>query len=323
MAARYKGIWSSATAYAAGDLVTHRGLAWEANKAGSGATPGVTSEIRAGGPATVGVDFLSQATQEFTPSVSGVFTHVRVAAAAGRVGFTAAKPTTIDKTAITWLGYADSPATAVYASHPLSSPVTLTAGTPIWLVYIADAAATYIKAKTDEGGVNGTLSATVYGPSGGAFTDPYTGYNLNIQGLRLETQWDKALDLLPVRTTATYTTASLASMAGESGTISMTPGYRLYSIATNVEARVRLYSTAAKRDADVSRTVEAGAPTGAHGMYLEFLTTPTMLSSPLTPIVDGASLESPPSANIPIRVGNRSAVAASVTVTLTYIPTEV
>lgn len=129
-------------------------------------------------------------------------------------------------------------------------------------------------------------------------------------------------DGLQPRATAVKTTAaSLADGATEVGTIAMATGYRVSKIQTDVPARVRLYATAAQRDADVSRAIGTD-PTGDHGLLLEYVTTASQLTGTLTPVVDGYSLESTPSTGIPITITNLSGAAGSVTTTLTYQRTE-
>jgi uncharacterized protein DUF4082 len=76
----------------------------------------------------------------------------------------------------------------------------------------------------------------------------------------------------PSRQTATITTASLANNAQETGTVTLAKGYRLLRLTTDKAARVRLYSTTAKRDADLARAVGTD-PTGDHGVMFDFVTT--------------------------------------------------
>lgn len=122
------------------------------------------------------------------------------------------------------------------------------------------------------------------------------------------------------RTTASATTASLASGAGADVTIPLAKGYRLLDITTSRAARVRLYATAADRTADVARAIGTD-PTGDHGCYLDFVTTVSDLSWRLTPPVEGANMEAAPDANVSMRVTNLDA-AGAVVVTFTYVQTE-
>lgn len=127
--------------------------------------------------------------------------------------------------------------------------------------------------------------------------------------------------LTRLRTTVTHTTASLAAAAQEYGTLAMAAGWRGYRLSTSAAARVRLYTTAAKRNADETRPVGT-APTGDHGVMLDYVTTSTVLAADLGPVVDGFNEESPVTSNIAYTIDNLSGAAAAITVTLTYIQTE-
>lgn len=126
---------------------------------------------------------------------------------------------------------------------------------------------------------------------------------------------------LPLRATATMTTASLAAGASEQGTIELAPGYRLLHITTSASARVRLYTTAAKRSADLARP-SGTDPTGDHGVVFDFTSTPELLAADLSPLVDGFDGKVAPDGQIPISVTNVGAGAASIEVEMLYIRTE-
>ena len=123
------------------------------------------------------------------------------------------------------------------------------------------------------------------------------------------------------RATAAHSTASLAVNATENAQIAMAKAYRLLRIQTNRPARLRVYTTAAKRTADAGRAVGTD-PTGDHGVVLDYVTTASLLAADLSPAVDGANLEAIPTADIPIAVENRDSGAGVVTVTFTYLPEE-
>lgn len=123
------------------------------------------------------------------------------------------------------------------------------------------------------------------------------------------------------RDAVTKTTASLADQAAESGIVTMATGYRLSKIVTDRPARVRLYATAAQRDADLTRD-PADDPVDDHGLMFEFISTTSFLSAVLSPMVDGYSLETTPSGDIPYTITNMSGAASPVTVTLTWQRTE-
>jgi len=68
------------------------------------------------------------------------------------------------------------------------------------------------------------------------------------------------------------------------------PSVRLYKIRTNRPTRVRMYPTAAMRDADAGRSIGV-KPMGNHGRLLEVVTTPNLLELILSPAVDITSVD--------------------------------
>lgn len=140
-------------------------------------------------------------------------------------------------------------------------------------------------------------------------------------GVTLGQRWPRAVTgaAPTLRQEAVYTTASLASLASEQGSLEMSASYRLIRIATSGPARVRLYASAAYQAADEARPIGTD-PTGDHGLLFEFVTTTGALTSFISPLVDGASDDG--TTSIPITVTNRDASAASVEVTFEYLRTE-
>lgn len=126
---------------------------------------------------------------------------------------------------------------------------------------------------------------------------------------------------LQSRTTATITTASLAAGASESGSVPLAKGYRLLRLQTDRPARVRLYGTAAARDADASRPVGTD-PTGNHSLMLEFVTTASLLAADLSPTVDGFNGDTTPGTAAYYRITNQDSSSGTVGVSLTWIQTE-
>ncbi len=119
------------------------------------------------------------------------------------------------------------------------------------------------------------------------------------------------------RQSTSFSTASLAAGAGASGTVPLAKGWRVVHVSTNRPARVRLYTTAAKREADVSRAVGV-APIGDHGCMFEVDTTAALLTLNLGPQAIGNNMEAVPSAAIAYRVENLDTVTGVVTVTLIW-----
>lgn len=122
-------------------------------------------------------------------------------------------------------------------------------------------------------------------------------------------------DLYP-RATANITTASLLTDASESGLITLALSYRILKIETSRAARVRLYTTAAKRTSDIPR-LRSVDPTGDHGLVGEWITESGDLIFEANPCVIASNLESVPSTSIPIHITNLGDTGA-VTVTFTY-----
>lgn len=123
------------------------------------------------------------------------------------------------------------------------------------------------------------------------------------------------------RTTATITTASIAVNTTAQGTVSLSKSFRVTRVTTDVPARVRLYATAAQRDADAARATGT-APIGDHGLIMEVITGVGLLSLMISPQADGSNLDASPSANIPYNITNIGTSTTAINVTLGYLPTE-
>lgn len=122
------------------------------------------------------------------------------------------------------------------------------------------------------------------------------------------------------RQTATYTTTATTSGARETGVIALGHAYRLSRITTTAACRVRLYTTVANQTADAGRATTTDPPQGA-GCILDYVTTSGFMGGDLSPLVDGASMESTPSVDIPITV-DLGATGPTV-ITFTFMQTEV
>lgn len=113
-------------------------------------------------------------------------------------------------------------------------------------------------------------------------------------------------------------TAALAVNADAVGTIALGKSWRAMRITTDRAARVRIYGTAAQRDADRARGVGVDPTQGTdHGLLLEYVTTAATLSAWLTPEALGANGDAPLTTDAYITIENRSAGAGTVTVTIT------
>jgi len=123
------------------------------------------------------------------------------------------------------------------------------------------------------------------------------------------------------RQSVTFSTALLAPMARETGSVEMATAFGILTITTNHPARVRLYDTAAHCAADASRALGV-YPADNAGCLFEFITTPSMLSSPIPRAVNGFNNEYPVTTSIAYVVENNDIIGRSITTTFTFMPEE-
>lgn len=121
------------------------------------------------------------------------------------------------------------------------------------------------------------------------------------------------------RQKTTYFTRDLAAGSTEVGEIRLALGFRILHISTTKPSRTRLYATKADEEFDRARDVST-IPDPKTGIIMDFLTVDLMLSAPLSPIPEGASLEDNLNVLIPISV--TSVAGGPVAVTLTWVRTE-
>lgn len=118
----------------------------------------------------------------------------------------------------------------------------------------------------------------------------------------------------------TDATAVLATGEIESQDLELYPSARLFKIATNRPARVRMYPTAGMRDADLLRSIGV-RPQGNHGRLLEVVTGLGLLDLVLSPAVDVTSVD-PFDPTFYVSVTNLDSSAGAVAVTYSYFRTE-
>lgn len=119
-----------------------------------------------------------------------------------------------------------------------------------------------------------------------------------------------------IREDVTFTSGSIVANASVSGTVNIASRYQLLHITTNHPCRVRLYTSAAKRDADLTRPIGTD-PEGNHGLMFEFISTTGLLSADLSPLVDGFA----DTAAIPYSITNLSGATQTITVMLNHVKT--
>jgi hypothetical protein len=119
-----------------------------------------------------------------------------------------------------------------------------------------------------------------------------------------------------------FTTASLATGARETGFIPLARVLIIIQVIVSSKARLRLYSSAAARDADVARpNTIPPTPGTEHGVIGDwYLDTSDKLAWTCAPPVNGSNADSPQASQIYYTVNNLDSTnSASISVTLTYV----
>lgn len=128
------------------------------------------------------------------------------------------------------------------------------------------------------------------------------------------------IGLQGVRSTVSHTTFSLLTGQTEVGGFVVFPGWRCIQLKTSRPARVRLYPTAAKRDADLSRGIGI-KPKPDAGRILEVVTFAGALDWDMNPTVDIAARDKL-DPTFYLSVTNLDSVTGTVVTTYTYVRTE-
>lgn len=116
-------------------------------------------------------------------------------------------------------------------------------------------------------------------------------------------------------------TASIADGASGNVTIPAAKGLLLLKIATDVAARVILYTDTTSRSGDSERAQGVAVPENA-GVIADVVTTSSNLSVSLSPGVIGWNDEQNPLSELYAKITNNSGDSSEVTLRLTYIPVE-
>lgn len=116
-------------------------------------------------------------------------------------------------------------------------------------------------------------------------------------------------------------TGVLAPAGINTGTVTLGRVFTLIQVIVSSPARVRLYSTAAARTADLSRSNQVPPTPGTqHGVICDlYLDTTDKLTWNMSPAADGGNLDTPGSTSIYYAITNISTGSTSVSATLTYV----
>jgi hypothetical protein len=121
------------------------------------------------------------------------------------------------------------------------------------------------------------------------------------------------------RSIVSKTTASLANLAEETGTITIGKASQIFLVVADKECRVRLYSTSALRSADSSRTLGTAITEGDSEPALESVPVVGSLSVPQEPVPTVTNLDTTPSSTIYYAIQNRSGATDTVSVDFTVL----
>ncbi len=125
----------------------------------------------------------------------------------------------------------------------------------------------------------------------------------------------------PTASTASITTPVLVIGSTFQGTMLLAKSFYLYKVAVNAPTRLRLYSTAVARSADVSRTVSTPAGLGTvQGLVAEFNLDTTPVVWQTDPAVFGSNGDTPQSTSVYANITNIGSANQTINVTLTYVP---
>lgn len=128
------------------------------------------------------------------------------------------------------------------------------------------------------------------------------------------------IGLQGVRSSFDHTTFALGTGVTQSDGFVAFPGWRVIRLTTNRPARIRLYPTAAKRDADLDRSIGV-KPKPDAGRILEVVTYAGALDWDMNPTVDVAARDKL-DPTFYVSVTNLDSVTGPVVTTYTYVRTE-
>lgn len=126
---------------------------------------------------------------------------------------------------------------------------------------------------------------------------------------------------VPARANVVVTTASLANLAEETGTVALGKSFLLLKVAADVECRIRLYKTSAERTADSARAIGVD-PTAGLGIICDLVPVAGTLTLDLAPLIHGNNGDVTPITSIYYAIQNRSGGTSTVQVTFTNMVME-
>lgn len=124
------------------------------------------------------------------------------------------------------------------------------------------------------------------------------------------------------RTDVVVTTASLADLATENGTVALGKSFELFKAVADRFCRVRLYQTAAARTADAGRGIGTDPATAAGVIADLIFTALSGLTIVCQPRIPGENHDGPVTSTIYYAITNMSGSASTVQVTFTRVITE-
>ena len=161
---------------------------------------------------------------------------------------------------------------------------------------------------------------TIDGSSSSITVKPGQGLVIFTDGTNYFTQ--RGLAVVGIRNVTLFqTVGTLTPGQIESGVWAIGKSFSVIAITVGTTARVRLYSTTALRDADVSRPATQPPIAGTqNGVIMDIvLTAGTGLSWVMSPAANGSDAAAPPTGSIGYNVTNLDTVNRQVQVTLTYL----
>jgi hypothetical protein len=123
------------------------------------------------------------------------------------------------------------------------------------------------------------------------------------------------------RVIVSTTTASLASGASATATVTAAKGYALYSIQSSAGAWVTVYSSSYAQTSDSGRSITTD-PTPGSGVIAESISTSSAITTYFTPAVFGFNADPTPGTNMYLKIYNNSGSTAAITVSITYLKLE-